>query len=137
MKIDLGSFAFGSTITSGGNTPSWGTSLGQTKPDLKLTYPGYDNIVIGMVYKSIPVDKVYIPLGKGGHVYNSLEDEGIKLAAMFDKVYINEVRVNAPFIMLIYKEDSDSWKGRKTLKYSTKRYVSQHKKRASSKPSSV
>lgn len=120
MKIDLGSFAFGSTITSGGNTPSWGTSLGQVRPDLKLTYPGYDNIVIGMMYKSIPVDKVYIPLGKGGHVYNSLEDEGIQLAAMFDKVYINEVKVNAPFIMLIYKEDSDSWRGRKTLKYSTK-----------------
>lgn len=120
MKLDLGSFAFGSTITSGGNTPSWGTSLGQIKPDLKLTCPGYDNIVIGMVYKSIPVDKVYIPLGKGGHVYNSLEDEGIQLAAMFDKVYINEVRVNAPFIMLIYKEDSDSWRGRKTLKYSPK-----------------
>lgn len=120
MKLDLGSFAFGSTITSGGNTPSWGTSLGQIKPDLKLTCPGYDNIVIGMVYKSIPVDKVYIPLGKGGHVYNSLEDEGIQLAAMFDKVYINEVSVNAPFIMLIYKEDSDSWRGRKTLKYSPK-----------------
>lgn len=120
MKIDLGSFAFGSTVTSGGNTPSWGTSLGQIKPDLKLTYPGYDNIVIGMVYKSIPVDKVFIPLGKGGRVYNSLEDEGIQLAAMFDKVYVNEIRVNAPFIMLIYKEDSDSWRGRKTLKYNTK-----------------
>ena len=120
MKIDLGSFAFGSTISSGGNTPSWGTSLGQIKPDLKLTYPGYDNIVIGMVYKSIPVDKVYIPLGKGGHICNSLEDEGIQLAALFDKVYVNEVRVNAPFIMLIYKEDSNSWAGRKTLKYNTK-----------------
>ena len=120
MKIDLGSFAFGSSVKSGGNTPSWGTSLGQVKPELKLTYPGYDNIVIGMVYKSIPVDKVYIPLGKGGHVCNSLEDDGIQLAAMFDKVYINEVKVNAPFIMLIYKEDSDSWRGRKTLKYSTK-----------------
>ena len=120
MKLDLGSFAFGSSVKTGGNTPSWGTSLGQVKPELKLTYPGYDNIVIGMVYKSIPVDKVYIPLGKGGHVCNSLEDEGIQLAAMFDKVYINEVRVNAPFIMLIYKEESDSWKGRKTLKYSTK-----------------
>ena len=120
MKIDLGSFAFGSIVSSGGNTPSWGTSLGQIKPALKLTYPGYDNIVIGMVYKSVPVDKVYIPLGKGGHVCNSLEDEGIQLAAMFDKVYINEVKVNAPFIMLIYKEDSDSWRGRKTLKYSTK-----------------
>lgn len=120
MKIDLGSFAFGSIVSSGGNTPSWGTSLGQIKPALKLTYPGYDNIVIGMVYKSVPVDKVYIPLGKGGHVCNSLEDEGIQLAALFDKVYINEVRVNAPFILLIYKEDSDSWRGRKTLKYSTK-----------------
>ena len=120
MKIDLGSFAFGSTITSGGNTPSWGTSLGQVKPDLKLTYPGYDNIVIGMVYKSIPVDKVFIPLGKGGHVCNSIEDEGIQLAALFDKVYINEVRVNAPFIMLIYKENSNSWSGRKTLKYNPK-----------------
>ena len=120
MKIDLGSFAFGSSVSSGGNTPSWGTSLGQIKPDLKLTYPGYDNIVIGMVNKSIPVDKVFIPLGKGGHVCNSLEDEGILLAALFDKVYINEIKVNAPFIMLIYKESSDSWAGRKTLKYSVK-----------------
>ena len=120
MKIDLGSFAFGSSVSSGGNTPSWGTSLGQIKPDLKLTYPGYDNIVIGMVNKSIPVDKVFIPLGKGGHVCNSLEDEGILLAALFDKVYINEIKVNAPFIMLIYKENSDSWAGRKTLKYSVK-----------------
>jgi len=120
MKIDLGSFAFGSSVKSGGNTPSWGTSLGQVKPELKLTYPGYDNIVIGMVYKSIPVDKVYIPLGKGGHVCNSLEDEGIQLAAMFEKVYVNDVRINAPFIMLIYREDSDSWKGRKTLKYNIK-----------------
>ena len=120
MKLDLGSFAFGSSVSSGGNTPSWGTSLGQKKPDLKLTYPGYDNIVIGMMYKSIPVDKVYIPLGKGGHVCNSLEDEGIQLAAMFDKVYINEVRVNAPFIMLIYQDSSDSWAGRRTLKYNVK-----------------
>lgn len=120
MKLDLGSFAFGSSVTSGGNTPSWGTSLGQIKPDLRLTYPGYDNIVIGMVNKSIPVDKVFIPLGKGGHICNSLEDDGILLASLFDKVYINEVRVNASFVMLIYREDSDSWAGRKTLKYNIK-----------------
>lgn len=120
MKLDLGSFAFGSSIVTGGNTPSWGTSLGQQKPDLKLTYPGYDNVVIGMLYKSIPVNKVYIPLGKGGHICNSLEDDGIQLAALFDKVYINEVRVNASFIMLIYQENSDSWNGRRTLKYNPK-----------------
>ncbi len=120
MKLDLGSFAFGSVVKSGGNTPSWGTALGQVKPDLKLTYPGADNIIIGMVNKSIPADKVFIPIGRGGHVCNSLEDEGILLAALFDKVYVNEVRINAPFILLLYKEDSDSWAGRKNLKYNIK-----------------
>ena len=120
MKLDLGSFAFGSSVATGGNTPSWGTSLGQQRPDLKFTYPGYDNIIIGMMYKSIPINKVFIPLGKGGHVCNSLEDEGIQLAAMFDKVYINEVKVDAPFIMLIYQDGSDSWAGRRTLKYNTR-----------------
>ena len=120
MKLDLGSFAFGSSVTTGGNTPSWGTSLGQKKPALKFTYPGYDNILIGMMYKSIPTNKVFIPLGKGGRVYNSLEDEGIQLAALFDKVYVNEIKVDAPFIMLIYCDSSDSWEGRRTLKYNVK-----------------
>ena len=120
MKLDLGSFAFGSSVSTGGNTPSWGTSLGQKKPDLKLTYPGCDNIVMGMIYKSIPVDKVFMPIGRGGHVCNSLEDNGIQLAALFDKVYINEIRVEAPFIMVIYQDSSESWAGRKTLKYNIK-----------------
>lgn len=120
MKLDLGSFAFGSSITTGGNTPSWGTALGQQRPDLKFTYPGYDNIIIGMLYKSIPVDKVFIPLGKGGHICNSLEDEGIQLAAMFEKVYINGIIVNAPFIIVIYRDSSNSWDGRRTLKYNVK-----------------
>ena len=128
MKLDLGSFAFGSSVSTGGNTPSWGTALGQKKPELKLTYPGCENIVMGMVYKSIPVDKVFIPIGKGGHVCNSLEDNGIQLAALFDKVYINEVRVEAPFILVIYQDSSESWAGRKTLKYNTKiSYKKKHK----------
>ena len=120
MKLDLGSFAFGTSIEDGGGTPSWGTSLGQKKPELKFTYPGYDNIIIGMLYKSIPVDKVFIPLGKGGRVCNSLEDEGIQLAALFDKVYINEIKINASYILVIYEDNSDSWKGRRTLKYNIK-----------------
>ena len=120
MKLDLGSFAFGSSVSTGGSTPSWGTALGQKKPDLKLTYPGCDNIVMGMVYKSIPTNKVFTPLGKGGHVCNSIEDNGIQLAALFDKVYVNEIRVEAPFILIIYQDNSESWAGRKTLKYNTK-----------------
>ncbi len=117
MRIDIGSFAFGSIVKTGGNTPSWGTSLGQQKPELKIIRPGSFDIVMGMVYKSIPVDKVYIPLGRGGRMCSANEDEGILLAALFEKVYINGKKIDAPFIMLIYKEDSDSWSGRKTLKY--------------------
>lgn len=118
MKLDLGSFAFGSFLPVGGS-PSWGTALGQGK-GLKFSYPGWDNIIAGMLYKAIPTSKVYIPLGKGGHVYNGLDDEGIQVAALFDQVYINEVRIPAPFIMIIYRDSSVSWEGRRTLKYSDK-----------------
>ena len=75
MKLDLGSFAFGSFLPVGGS-PSWGTALGQGK-GLKFSYPGWDNIIAGMLYKAIPTSKVYIPLGKGGHVYNGLDDEEV------------------------------------------------------------
>lgn len=118
MKLDLGSFAFGSFLPVGGS-PSWGTALGQGK-GLKFSYPGWDNIIAGMLYKAIPTSKVYIPLGKGGHVCNGLDDEGIQVAALFDQVYINEVRIPAPFIMIIYRDSSASWDGRRTLKYSDK-----------------
>ena len=60
MRLDIGSFAFGYSVATGGNTPSWGTALGQ-QDGLMITYPGSDEIVLGMLYKSIPVDKVYIP----------------------------------------------------------------------------
>ena len=38
MNLDLGSFAFGSYLNSGSGTPSWGTALGQSKPDYKVLY---------------------------------------------------------------------------------------------------
>lgn len=119
MKLDLGSFAFGSFVSSGGGTPSWGTALGQGK-GLKFSYPGWENIMAGMLYNYIPVAKVYMPVGKGGRIYSGLDDEGIQAAALFDKVYINEVRIPAPFIMVVYRDRSSSWEGRRTLKYSDK-----------------
>ena len=118
MKLDLGSFAFGSYVPVGGS-PSWGTALGQGK-GLKFTTPGWDNILAGMMYKTIPTGKVYMPVGKGGHVVNGYEDEGMQLAALFDQVYINEVRIPAPFVMVIYRDSSASWEGRRTLKYGDK-----------------
>lgn len=119
MKLDLGSFAFGSSVQAGGGTPSWGTALGQGK-GLKFSCPGWENIIAGMLYNSIPVTKVFMPIGKGGHVYNGLKDEGIQVAALFEKVYINEIRIPAPFLMVVYRDSSSSWNGRRTLKYSDK-----------------
>lgn len=116
MRLDIGSFAFGYSVATGGNTPSWGTALGQ-QDGLMITYPGSDEIVLGMLYKSIPVDKVYIPLGKGGRFCCSKDDDGIQLAALFDNVYVNGIQIDAPFIMVIYKEHTASWSGRRTLKY--------------------
>ena len=120
MNLDLGSFAFGSSLKSGSGTPSWGTALGQSKPDYKFTYLGVEPIIIGMVYCSVPLKTISLPLGKGGHIYNASELEECQLAALFRKVYINGTKVNYPFIIVLVKENSDSHKGRKSIKYSDK-----------------
>ena len=120
MNLDLGSFAFGSYLNSGSGTPSWGTALGQSKPDYKFTYPGSEVLLIGMVYCSVPLDNVSLPLGKGGHIYQASELEECQLASLFRKVYINGIRINYPFVMVLVKENSDSHSGRKSIKYSDK-----------------
>ncbi len=119
MILDLGSFAFGSSLESGSGTPSWGTSIGQGK-DYKITYPGANELLIGMIYMSVPLNTISIPLGKGGHVYKASEYVGCQLASLFRKVYVNGREIGYPFAMLLLKEDSDSHSGRKTIKYSDK-----------------
>ena len=120
MNLDLGSFAFGSYLNSGSGTPSWGTALGQSKPDYKFTYPGSEVLLVGMVYCSVPLDNVSLPLGKGGHIYQASELEECQVASLFRKVYINGIRINYPFVMVLVKENSDSHSGRKSIKYSDK-----------------
>ena len=120
MNLDLGSFAFGSFLNSGAGTPSWGTSLGQSRPDYKFTYPGAEVLLIGMVYCSVPLDYVSLPLGKGGHVYQASELKECQVASLFRKVYINGVNIKYPFILVLVKETSDSHSGRKSIKYSDK-----------------
>ncbi len=120
MNLDLGSFAFGSSLSSGGGTPSWGTALGQARPDYKFTYPGAEAILIGMVYCSVPLNTVSLPLGKGGHIYQASELEECQIASLFRKVYINGKRIDYPFVMVLVKEESDSHAGRKSIKYSDK-----------------
>ena len=120
MNLDLGSFAFGSYLESGTGTPSWGTALGQSKPDYKFTYPGAEAILIGMVYCSVPLEYVSLPLGKGGRIYQASELEECQVASLFRKVYINRVKINYPFVLVLVKESSDSHPGRKSIKYSEK-----------------
>ena len=120
MNLDLGSFAFGSFIATGGGTPSWGTSLGQSQPDYKFTYPGAEAIVVGMTYCAVPSESVSLPLGKGGRIYQASELKECVLASLFRKVYINGKRINHPFVMVLIKESSESHSGRRSIKYSNK-----------------
>jgi hypothetical protein len=125
MIIDLSSFSFGSNLRKGTGTPSWGTQLGQQKPDYKLIKPNchdLNDIIIGLVYNSIPLDRVNIPIVKGGSMVNGLEDNGIQIASVFNKVYVNGRKIEHPFAMVLYKESSVSHFGRRTLKYSPKIY---------------
>ena len=120
MNIDLSSFAFGSSLRDGAGTASWGTALGQSQPDYKFTYPGAEAIVIAMAYCAVPLDRVHLPLGRGGHVYNAAETTECLIASLFRKVYINGQKVDYPFIMVLIKEESNSHTGRRSIKYSEK-----------------
>ena len=127
MNLDLASFAFGANIEKGTGTSPWGTSLGQSQPDYKFTAKGYENILCGMVYKSVPLNTVGLPLGKGGNTVYCHENAGCQLAAVFNKVYINGQRIDAPFAMIIFKEDSVSHAGRRHLKFSPKIFFTDKK----------
>ena len=120
MNLDLASFAFGANFLNGTGTSPWGTSLGQSQPDYKFTTKGYENILCGMVYNSVPLKTVGLPLGKGGNTTYCHENDGCQLAAVFHKVFINDIKIDAPFAMVVFKEDSLSHAGRRHLKFSPK-----------------
>ena len=120
MNIDLGSLAFGSYLEEGTGTPSWGTALGQSRPEYYITREGADELLIGMLYSSVPLDEVSLPLGKGGKIFTCDETSTIQLASVFHKVYVNGSKVPYPFIVVLQKEDSESHNGRRSIKYTDK-----------------
>ena len=120
MKLDLSSLAFGSIIEKGGGTPSWGTALGQSKPEYKFTVDGCNEILVAMLYNSVNLHHVCLPLGKGGHIDIASNFEECHLASVFRKVYINDIRINYPFMMVMITEQSASHTGRRSIKYSDK-----------------
>lgn len=129
MNIDLGSLFFNASIETGGGTPSWGTALGQSSPDYKLTYPGAADILIAMDYCYWPLsDSISCKLGKGGKEYKAIASQSIDSkyeimkAAVFYNVYVKVenrlIPVDKPFILLVTRENENTHKGRRTLKYS-------------------
>ena len=120
MIIDLGSFAFGSSLIDGTGTPSWGTALGQSRPEYKITRDGADRLMMGMVYCAVPKQFIKMPMGKGGKVYRGDELDEIQLASIFHKVYVNNVKIEYPFILALDKEESNSHPGRRSVRYSDK-----------------
>jgi hypothetical protein len=129
MNIDLGSLFFNASIETGGGTPSWGTALGQSSPDYKLTYPGAADILIAMDYCYWPLsDSISCKLGKGGKEYKAIASQSIDSkyeitkAAVFYDVYVKVenrlIPVDKPFILLVTRENENTHKGRRTLKYS-------------------
>lgn len=120
MKLNLSTLAFGSYIDKGGGTPSWGTELGQSKPDYKFIVEGCEEILVGMLYNSVNLHHVCLPLGKGGHIDIASNFEECHLAGVFRKVYINGISIDYPFIMVLIKELSASHSGRRSIKYSDK-----------------
>lgn len=119
MRLDFATFAFGYVLKVGGNTPNWATSLGQGKEHKINDDNAINEMLKGMVYSTVPLEKVSVKVGKGGRIVSGgAEESPIMVAAVFSKVYINKTLIeNGKFILLITRDDSKSHFGRLRLKY--------------------
>lgn len=120
MKLYNSSLMFNMNLSEGGQ-PSWGTELGQGD-GYRFNFDDSGDFLTGMLYNSIDdIRKVWCPLGKGGNRQNDYE---YVLASLFDKIYVNDKKIdNARFVLLIVKQissDSGNHIGRRSLKYSPK-----------------
>lgn len=119
MKIDFATLAFGHKIKVGGSTPNWATALGQGKEHKINNDAEIDELLKGMVYSAVPLEKVSTKIGKGGNVvFGNVENSPVVLAALFQKVYVNDVLIDdGKYILLITRDTSMSHAGRLRVKY--------------------
>lgn len=119
MRIDFNSLAFNYSVTSGGNTPSWGTALGQGAGYKIKEGITFDKISKGMIYKAVSPSAITFTKGRGGRRYCGDDEEAsLVIAAVFDKVYINDLLIQGgKFILLILKDAEGVHAGRLQLKY--------------------
>ncbi len=134
MRLDQGSLIF---TPQTGECPSWETALGQSHegnnflPPYHFKADGYENILIGMMFNSIPLSKTSCILGKkkfyvlGNESYKHVENQEIQLASKFDNIVIHYKHQEKqfdryPIILLLTKiqDNSKFHLGRRSIKYS-------------------
>ena len=120
MRLDQATFAFGFTIRNSAGNPNWGTSLGQGKEHKINSFADVEEILKGMVYSSVSLDRIELRIGKGGALRNGSEPSaGLVVGSVFNKVFVNDDHVeDCTLILVINKDLSPSHLGRLRLKYS-------------------
>lgn len=134
MRLDQGSLIF---TPQNGECPSWETALGQSReprddmPPYYFKAEGYENMLKGMYFNSVPLAKTSCILGKkklfvtASESYLNPEYQEIQLASKFDNVIVhfqNNVKIfrNTPIILLLTKiqDVNKSHYRRRSIKYS-------------------
>lgn len=113
MRIDITSFFFNTTIPGATATAAWGTSAGQSKLDgykIKTETYGLVDLLIGMNYK-VCSDIEYLDISKMS------KNRELLYFSIFDKVFINGIKVTNSFILLFVKEHSETHNGRLIISY--------------------
>ncbi len=113
MRIDITSFFFNTTIPDATATAAWGTAI--CIQDKEKTYKiknndaGIVDLMIGMNYK-VCSDIENLDISK-------MRSSELLFFSIFDKVYINGIKIKNSFILLFLKEQSDTHKGRLRISY--------------------
>ena len=134
MRLDQGSLIF---TPQNGECPSWETALGQSReprddmPPYYFKAEGYENMLKGMYFNSVPLAKTSCILGKkklfvtASESYLNPEYQEIQLASKFDNVIVhfqNNAKIfrNTPIILLLTKiqDVNKSHYRRRSIKYS-------------------
>ena len=134
MRLDQGSLIF---RKENGECPPWETALGQSrepKDDLPPYYfkaEGYENILKGILYNSVPLAQISCVFGKKKIFVSAIDsfsnpqNQEIQLAGKFDNIVIHyngkkRAIKNSPIILLVTKtqDPEKSHFGRRSIKYS-------------------
>jgi len=111
MKIDITSMFFNSSIVGKTATAAWGTSVGRQNPPCTIyESPDVVNILSGMLF-CVKTDTNNLSIDE---MSNSRE---LVMFSVFDKVYVNGVRIEGSFILLLVREHTPSHEGRIIVSY--------------------